>query len=197
MKHILRVLTGFLFIIVPALTSAATWQVDPDHSSFQFKVRHLTVSNVKGEFTKAKGTVTMDDQDFTKMKIEITIDAASIDTAHAKRDEHLRSGDFFDVAKYPTLTFISKKVEKGTDGKGKVIGDLTIRGITREVSMEVEGPTSEIKDPGGRFRRGATATGKINRKEFNILWSRTLDQGGLVVADEVFLSVEVELIKVN
>jgi polyisoprenoid-binding protein YceI len=184
-----------LFLTLPVLSHAATWQIDPDHSSFQFKVRHLMVSNVKGDFTKAKGAVTIDDKDVTNMKIELTIDAASVNTDNAKRDEHLRGPDFFDVAKYPTITFVSKKVIKDGPDRLKVIGDLTIHGITKEITVDVEGPTPEVKDPWGGFRRGATATTKINRKDFGLTWNRALETGGVLVGDEVNIYVEVELVK--
>jgi polyisoprenoid-binding protein YceI len=183
------------FLTLPVLSYAATWQIDPDHSSFQFKVRHLMVSNVKGNFTKSKGVVTIDDQDMTNMKIELTVDAASVSTDHAKRDEHLRGRDFFDVAKYPTITFVSKKVIKDGPDRLKVIGDLAIHGITKEITVDVEGPTPEVKDPWGGFRRGATATTRINRKDFGLTWNRALETGGVVVGDEVNIYVEVELVK--
>jgi len=153
------------------------------------------VSNVKGDFTKVRGMITIDEQNIANLKIDITIDAASVNTGHAKRDEHLRNADFFDVIKYPTITFVSKRVERTGTNTLKVMGDLTIRGVTKEISVDVEGPTAEVKDPGGNFRRGATATAKINRQDFGIMWNRVLDAGGVVVGDEVNIYVEVELIK--
>jgi polyisoprenoid-binding protein YceI len=184
-----------LFFTLPLSSHAATWQIDPDHSSFQFKVRHLMVSNVKGDFTKSKGVVTIDDKDITNLKVEVIIDAASVNTDNAKREEHLRSGDFFDVAKYPTITFVSKKVIKDSPDRLKVIGDLTIHGITKEITVDVEGPTPEVKDPWGGLRRGATATTKINRKDFGLTWNKALETGGVVVGDEVNIYVEAELVK--
>jgi polyisoprenoid-binding protein YceI len=127
--------------------------------------------------------------------VDLTIDAATIDTNHGKRDEHLRSPDFFDTAKYPTITFVSKKVAQDSSNRIRVTGDLTIRGMTREVIVDVEGPTPEVKDPGGNLRRGATGTTRINRKDFGITWNRVLDTGGLVLGDEVDITVEIELIK--
>jgi polyisoprenoid-binding protein YceI len=191
----LFILPLMLFFTLPVSSHAATWQIDPDHSSFQFKVRHLMVSNVKGDFTKSKGVVTIDDKDITNLKVEVTIDAASVNTDNAKREEHLRSGDFFDVAKYPTITFVSRKVIKDGPDRLKVIGDLTIHGITKEITVDVEGPTPEVKDPWGGFRRGATATTRINRKDFGLTWNRALETGGVVVGDEVNIYVEVELVK--
>lgn len=192
-RSIFFVLT--LFFTFPALSQAATWQIDPDHSSFQFKVRHLTVSNVKGDFTKVKGVVTMDDKDVANLNVELTIDAASVNTGHAKRDEHLRAADFFDVAKYPTITFVSKKVIKDGPDRLKVTGDLTLHGVTREVTVNVDGPTQEVKDPGGNFRRGATGTARINRKDFGLTWNRVLETGGVVIGEDVDIFVEIELIK--
>ena len=184
-----------VFFVIPIFAYGSTWQIDPDHSSFQFKVRHLMVSNVKGDFTKVRGMITIDEQNIANLKVEITIDAASVNTGHAKRDEHLRSADFFDVTKYPTITFVSKKIERTGANTLKVRGDLIIRGVTKEITVDVEGPTAEVKDPGGNFRRGATATAKINRQDFGIMWNRVLDAGGVVVSDEVNIYVEVELIK--
>jgi polyisoprenoid-binding protein YceI len=184
-----------IFFTFPALSQAATWQIDPDHSSFQFKVRHLMVSNVKGDFTKVKGAVTMDDNDVSNLNVELTIDAASVNTGHAKRDEHLRAADFFDVAKYPTITFVSKKVMKDGPDRLKVTGDLTMHGVTRELTVNVEGPSQQVKDPWGNLRRGATGAAKINRKDFGLTWNRTLETGGVVVGEDVDIFVEIELIK--
>ena len=195
MKRFIFLIVLTLFFTFPVLSQAATWQIDPDHSSFQFKVRHLMVSNVKGDFTKVKGAVTMDDKDISNLNVELTIDAASVNTGHAQRDEHLRASDFFDVAKYPTIIFVSKKVVKDGPDRLKVIGDLTIHGVTREVTVNVEGPTQEIKDPRGNFRRGAAGTARINRKDFGLIWNRALETGGVVVGEDVDIFVEIELIK--
>jgi polyisoprenoid-binding protein YceI len=195
MKRYITPMIAILALAIPVFSYASTWQMDPDHSSFQFKIRHLTVSNVKGDFSKAKGVVTIDEKDITQLKVEVTIDAASVNTGHAKRDEHLRGPDFFDVTKYPTITFVSKKVMKADTNRLKVIGDLTIRGVAREISVDVEGPTPEIKDPWGSFRRGATATTKINRGDFGLTWNKVLDTGGLLVGEDVDIYVEVELVK--
>ena len=195
MKRSIFLIVLTLFFTFPVLSQAVTWQIDPDHSSFQFKVRHLMVSNVKGDFTKVKGAVTMDDKDISNLNVELTIDAASVNTGHAQRDEHLRASDFFDVAKYPTIIFVSKKVVKDGPDRLKVIGDLTIHGVTREVTVNVEGPTQEIKDPRGNFRRGAAGTARINRKDFGLIWNRALETGGVVVGEDVDIFVEIELIK--
>ncbi len=192
-----NLIIGFLVLLleIPVFAFGATYQIDPDHSNFQFKVRHMTVSNVKGEFKKMKGVANIDDSNITGLTVEVNIDAASVNTEHAKRDDHLRSEDFFYVAKYPTITFVSKKVTRVDEARLKVIGDLTIRGVTKEITVDVEGPTPEVKDPGGNIRRGATGTSKINRKDFGIAWSKVLDGGGLVVGDEVNISVEIELMR--
>jgi len=195
MKRFIVTMSVLLPFVFPLLTDAATWQIDPDHSSFEFKIRHLMVSNVKGTFTKARGVATIDDQDIANLKVEAIIDAASVNTGHAKRDDHLRNADFFDVAKYPVITFVSKKVTKVDAGRLQVAGDLTLHGITREIRVDVEGPTPEIKDPSGNFRRGATATTRINRRDFGMTWNRVLDAGGVVVGEDVDIYVEVELIK--
>jgi len=129
------------------------------------------------------------------MKVEAAIEAASVNTGHTQRDDHLRGPDFFDVARYPAITFVSRKVIKADGDKLRVTGDLTIHGVTREITVDVEGPTAEVKDPGGNFRRGATATAKINRRDFGLAWNKVLDNGGLVVGDEVNIYVEVELVK--
>jgi polyisoprenoid-binding protein YceI len=195
MRRYITPMVAWFFLVVPILSDAATWQMDPGHSSFQFKIRHLTVSNVKGDFSKFQGVAIIDDQDVTHLEVEVTIDAASVNTGHAQRDEHLRGPDFFDVTKYRTITFVSKKVIKTDTNRLKVIGDLTIRGVTREITVDVEGPTPEVKDPWGNFRRGATATAKINRRDFGITWNKVLDTGGLVVGDEVNIYIEVELFR--
>ena len=195
MTHYVAVCLAMVALTVPTFASAATYDIDPAHSSFNFKVRHLTVSNVAGTFGKVKGIAEIDDREITALKVDVNLDASSINTGHAKRDEHLQGADFFDVAKYPTLTFVSRKISRIDANKIQITGDLTIRGVTKEVTVEVEGPTPEIKDPGGKMRRGATGTAKINRKDFGITWNRTLDTGGLVVGDEVNISVEIELIK--
>jgi polyisoprenoid-binding protein YceI len=195
MRRYITPMMAWFFLVVPILSDAATWQMDPGHSSFQFKIRYLTVSNVKGDFSKFQGVAIIDDQDVTHLEVEVTIDAASVNTGHAQRDEHLRGPDFFDVTKYRTITFVSKKVIKTDTNRLKVIGDLTIRGVTREITVDVEGPTPEVKDPWGNFRRGATATAKINRRDFGITWNKVLDTGGLVVGDEVNIYIEVELFR--
>ena len=195
MKRFIKLIAVIVTLAIPAFASASSWNIDPDHSNVGFKVRHLMVSNVKGSFDKHSGTVDIDDKDITKSKVEVTIDTASINTNVQKRDEHLRSADFFDVAKYPTMTFVSKKVAKASKDKLKVTGDLTLHGVTRQVVLDVEGPSEESKDPWASFRRGATASTKINRKDFGLVWNKALETGGALVGDEITITLEIEMIK--
>jgi polyisoprenoid-binding protein YceI len=195
MKRLVIPIIAIFVLFIPVFAQAATYQIDPDHSSFQFKVRHMTVSNVNGDFRKVTGVVIIDESDISGLKVDLTLEAASVNTDHAKRDEHLRGEDFFHVAKYPTISFVSKKVVKADGNRLSVVGDLTIRGVTKEVTVDVEGLTPEVKDPGGKVRRGATGTSKINRKDFGIAWHKVLDNGGLVIGDDVNIAIEVELIK--
>ena len=195
MKNIIKTIVLGLALAIPALSQATTWTIDPDHSNVGFKVRHLMVSNVKGNFDKHTGTVEINDKDITKSKVEVSIDTNSVNTNVQKRDEHLRSADFFDVAKYPTMTFVSKKVAKAGKDKLKVTGDLTLHGVTKSVVLDVEGPTKESKDPWGNFRKGATATTKINRKDFGLVWNAALETGGVAVGEEITIVLEIEMIK--
>jgi polyisoprenoid-binding protein YceI len=183
-------------MLAPTLTgaaAAATWEIDPAHSSVEFSVRHMTISNVRGEFEKFSGTVVADEANPGAARIEATIDAASIDTRNQKRDDHLRSADFLEVEKYPTITFRSTQVEKLGDARWRITGDLTLHGVTREVALEMDGPTPPVKDPSGALRAGAQARGKIDRKDFGIHFSKALDGGGLVVGNEVAITIEVEV----
>jgi len=191
-SHIAAVLAA----AAPALAFAqtSTWNLDSSHTQSSFGVKHFVITTVKGEFGKTTGTVTLDEKDVTKSKVEATIDATTISTREPKRDEHLRSADFFDVANHPTITFRSTKVEKAGEGKLKVTGDLTMRGVTKPVTLDVTGPTAEIKDPWGNARRGVSASGKLNRKDFGIAWSK-LVEAGPVVGDEVSIEIEAELVK--
>jgi polyisoprenoid-binding protein YceI len=171
------------------------WQIDPAHSAAHFSVRHLMISNVRGEFTKLSGSALIYPADPAKSTVEITIEAASINTREAKRDEHLRSADFFDAANHPALTFRSKRVEALGLENFKLTGDLTIRGVTKEVTFDVEGPTASVKDPWGNIRAGVAASAKINRKDFGLVWNALTEAGGVVVGDEVKITIEAELIQ--
>jgi polyisoprenoid-binding protein YceI len=180
---------------LPAAAANSNWQIDPQHSSAQFSVRHMAISTVRGAFNKVTGTIALDDKDITKSTVDVTIDVTTVDTHEPGRDNDLRSDKFFDVAHYPTMTFKSKKVEQLAPGKLKVTGDLTIRGTTKEVVLDVDGPTAPIKDPWGFQRSAATATTKVNRQDFGVKWNATLDNGGVVVSDDVSITIDVEMVK--
>jgi len=178
-----------------AVAETSTWSIDQAHSRAGFTVRHMLVSNVRGEFGTLSGTVTLDDKDVTRSRVEASIDASTIDTREPKRDAHLKSPDFFDVAKHPTITFRSTKVERdGKDGL-KVTGDLTMRGVTKPVVLSVSGLTPEVKDPMGKARRGASASTRLDRFDYGVAWSKVLEGGGAVVGRDVTVDLEVELIK--
>jgi len=180
---------------LPAAAATSNWQIDPQHSSAQFSVRHMAISTVRGAFSKVTGTIVLDDKDITKSTVDVAIDVTTVDTREPNRDSDLRSDKFFDVAHYPAMTFKSKKVEQLAPGKLKVTGDLTIRGTTKEVVLDVDGPTAPIKDPWGFQRSAATATTKVNRQDFGVKWNATLDNGGVVVADDVSITIDVEMVK--
>jgi polyisoprenoid-binding protein YceI len=177
-----------------ALAETSSWSLDPAHTQSMFTVRHMVVSNVRGQFEKTSGTVVLDEQDVTRSTVEASIDVNSINTRVPDRDKHLKSPDFFDAANNPTITFKSTRVEKAGEGKLKVTGDLTIRGTTRPVVLEVETPATAVKDPWGNLRRGFSATTKVSRKEFGLLWNKMVEAGP-VVGDEVKIELEGELVK--
>lgn len=184
-----------LGLMVAASASAqTTLSVDTAHSSAGFSVRHMMVSNVKGTLGPVKGTITWDGKDVKSVQAEATIDATGLTTYNAQRDTHLKSPDFFDVTKFPTVTFKSKRAETAGEGKFKLVGDLTLRGVTKEVTLDVEGPSAPITAQ-GKVRRGATATTKLNRQDFGVSWSRNIDGGGVVVGDEVTVTLELELVQ--
>lgn len=195
MKKIIASISTIIALALPAFAFATTWTIDPEHSNVGFKVKHLMVSNVRGSFEKHTGIVEINDKDVTKSKVEVSIETNSINTNVQKRDEHLRSADFFDVATFPTMTFVSKKVAKAGKDKLKVTGDLTLHGVTKQVVLDVEGPTRESKDPWGNIRKGATATTKINRKDFGLVWNTALETGGVAVGEEITITLEIEMIK--
>jgi len=195
LARISTVAAAALALAVPALAQPVTWDIDSSHSASQFAVRHLMVSTVRGQFGKTSGSVQWDGKDYTSLSVEAAIDVSSIDTREPRRDDHLRSADFFDVAKYPTMTYVSRKVVPAGEGRLKVYGDLTLHGVTKEVILDVEGPTATIKDPWGNTKRGASATAKINRKDFGLTWNKAIEAGGVAVGDEVTILIEVELQK--
>jgi polyisoprenoid-binding protein YceI len=180
--------------LIPVLSLAAEWKVDPNHSTAAFAIRHMMVSTVHGSFSGLKGTVDYDPANLDASKANLTIDATTVDTRNENRDKDLRSAKFFDVEKYPTITFVSKRVIPQGQGKFQLVGDMTMHGVTKEVTFQVEGPVPAVKDPKGNLHSGATATAKINRKDFGLTWSGgALEGGGVTVGDEVELTVEIEM----
>jgi polyisoprenoid-binding protein YceI len=175
-------------------TMKNTYQIDAAHSHVQFSVRHLMVSNVRGTFSGVTGTVSYDPDKPAETTIDATIDVNSVNTNDEKRDGHLKSADFFDVAQYPTMVFKSKVVEAGTD-QHKVIGDLTLHGVTKEVSLLVEEVSGESKDPWGNIKIGASVKGKIKRSDFGLVWNAALETGGVVIGDDVKLEFDIEFLK--
>jgi polyisoprenoid-binding protein YceI len=181
------------FVLIASPARAATWEIDPAHTAIQFSVRHMMVSNVRGHFGKFTGYVEGDETKPAEARIEATIETASIDTANQKRDEHLRSPDFLDAAKFPTITFKSKKVEKVGEATWKVMGDLTLHGVTKEVALDLSDVTPPIKDPMGKLRAGAAARTTINRQDFGISFNKALDGGGVMVGNEITITIDVEV----
>jgi polyisoprenoid-binding protein YceI len=181
-------------IAAPTTTSPRTiWKLDPSHTNAEFAVRHLMINTVRGRFADVQGVVELDEADLAKSQVNVAIAAASIDTREPQRDAHLRSADFFDAEQFPQITFRSSRIH-GTKDAFKVVGDLTIRGTTREVVLDV---TSEglVKDPWGGERAGFSATTRITRSDFGLLWNQLLETGGVVVGEEVKISIETELLK--
>ncbi len=192
MRRLLVVGLGLL-LSMPAF--ASTWELDPSHTSVQFAVSHLMVSTVRGTFNRTSGTVNLDEADSTKSSVEATIDVASIDTREAKRDEHLKGPDFFDIAKFPTITFKSKAISSPGADKFRIVGDVTIHGVTKEIALEASGSPKPFKDPFGKTRLGGAVSGKLNRKDFGMTWNKNLDSGGVVVGDEITITIDVEMVK--
>jgi polyisoprenoid-binding protein YceI len=178
---------------VTSAASAVRYEIDPAHTRASFAVRHMMVTTVRGEFGKTAGTVVFDEADPSRSRIEATIDASSINTGVEMRDNHLRSADFFDVAKFPHITFRSTQVQKVGDDEYKVTGDLTMHGVTHQVVLNVESPPAEVKDPYGALKRGATATTSVNRRDYGLNWNQALEAGGVMVADKVNITIDLEL----
>lgn len=183
-----------LLASLSALAQTSNWNIDPAHSTAQFTVRHLGISNVTGNFTKVTGSVVLNEKDSTQSQVLASIDASSVDTRVEMRDKDLRSPNFFDVEKYPTIEFKSKRMVS-VGGKLQVIGDLTIHGTTHEVTLDVDGPTPEMSDPWGNSRRGISATTTINRKDFNLVYNNLLKTGEAVVGDNVKIQIDAEMVK--
>ena len=177
------------------LTATTTWNIDPVHSVAEFKVKHMMISNVKGQFATVTGVLTLDETDLIKSRVEASIEAASVSTRDAQRDTHLKSEDFFHIEKFPRLSFKSARITRTGDGELAVAGDLTIRGVTRNVVFTVEGPTPPAKDPWGNTRLGLWATTKINRKDFGLTWNAALEAGSVLVGDEVTIMLDVQFVK--
>ncbi|MGA2427674.1 MAG: YceI family protein [Candidatus Acidiferrum sp.] len=180
---------------LPAAAATSTWQIDPAHTAAQFSVRHLAISTVRGAFSKVTGTVIFDDKDVSKSSVDVTIDVSTVDTREPNRDKDLKSDHFFDVANYPTMTFKSTKVEQAGAGKLKVTGNLTIHGVTKEVVLDVDGPTAPVKDPWGNQRAAVNATTKIDRQDYGVKWNATMDNGGVVVGDDVSINIDAEMVQ--
>ena len=177
-----------------ALAQVSNWDIDPAHSTAQFTVRHMAISNVTGNFTKVTGSVVLNDKDITQSQVSASIDINSIDTRVEMRDKDLKSPKFFDVGKYPTMEFKSKRIVSSA-GKLQLVGDLTIHGTTHEVTLDVDGPTPEVTDPWGNLRRGISATTTINRKDFNLVYNNLLKTGEAAVGDKVKIQIDAEIVK--
>ena len=172
----------------------SSWEIDPSHSSANFSVRHMMIAKVHGGFNRLSGSLRLDQSDLAKSSVDAVIDASSIDTREPKRDEHLKSADFFDVQKFPSITFKSKSFRRD-GGDFQVVGDLTLHGVTREVALAVEGLDSEMKDPWGNVKIGASARAKIKRKDFGLNWNAALEAGGVLVGDDVAITLDVQFVK--
>jgi polyisoprenoid-binding protein YceI len=175
--------------------TTTTYELDPVHSHLGFSVRHMMVSQQRGQFQGVTGTLALDSEDITKSRVEVAIDVATINTNHNDRDNHLRSGDFFDVANHPKMTFVSREVKARPDGELIVTGDLTIRGTTRPVTLTAEPLSAESKDPFGNIKIGTSATAKISRKDFGIVWNAVLETGGIALGDDVKLTLDVQFVR--
>jgi polyisoprenoid-binding protein YceI len=177
------------------MSATTTWTVDPVHSVAEFKVKHMMISNVKGHFTGVTGALTLDESNPGQSKVEAIIDAASINTGDANRDGHLKTAEFFDVEKYPTLSFVSTRVTSKGEGELAVEGSLTIHGVTKTVTFAVEGPSAPGKDPWGNTRIGLSATTKIDRKDYGLVWNSPLETGGILLGDDITITLEIQFVK--
>jgi polyisoprenoid-binding protein YceI len=184
-----------LILLIPHFSFAANWKIDPVHTAVEFKIKHLMISWVKGTFTDVQGSVVFDEAEPEKAAINVQIATASVDTGNKKRDDDLRSPNFFDAASYPVMSFVSKEVVVANGILTQINGELTLHGETRPVTLEVKDFSQTVVDPWGNTRRGASAATTINRKDFGLTWNKALEAGGVVVGDEVRISLEVELIK--
>ena len=188
MSRYVAVFTAFLILTISAAAQLQTWQIDPNHTAAQFSVRHMGISTVRGAFTKVSGSAQYDPSNLSKTSIDATIDASSVDTRVSMRDDDLRSPNYFDVTKYPTITFKSKSVQAVGEGKLKIVGDLTIHGVTKEVALDVDGPSAPVTDPKGNSHLGASASTTVNRKDFGVGGSSN------VVGEDITITIDVELV---
>ena len=195
MLRLLTTAVVMMLATVPGLAQVSTWEVDSAHSGAHFSVRHMMIATVRGEFRKVTGTIQMDEKDISKSSVEAVIDATTIDTREERRDNDLRSANFFDVTKFPTITFKSRSVTRLREGKFKVAGDLTMHGVTKEVVLDVEGLTTQVNDPRRGPKMGASATTQIKRSDFGLTWNRVIETGGVAVSDEVGIIIDLELVK--
>ena len=195
MLRLLTTAVAMMLATVPGLAQVSTWEVDSSHSGAHFSVRHMMIATVRGEFRKVTGTMQLDERDISKSTVEAVIDAATIDTREERRDNDLRSANFFDVAKFPSITFKSKSVTRLGEGKFKVAGDLTMHGVTKEVILDVEGLNAQVNDPRRGPKMGASATTQIKRSEFGLTWNRVVETGGVAVSDEVAIIIDLEFVK--
>ena len=189
MSRYIGLFTAFLMLTISAAAEVQTWQIDPNHTAAQFSVRHMGISTVRGAFTKVSGSAQYDPSNPTKTVVDATIEATSVDTRVSMRDEDLRSPNYFDVAKYPTITFKSKSVLDAGEGKLKMVGDLTIHGVTKEVTLDVDGPSSPVTDQRGNSHIGASASTKVNRKDFGVGGSSNM------VGEDITITIDVELLR--
>ncbi len=174
--------------------SISTWNIDPAHSAAEFKVKHMMISNVRGKFSGISGVLHRLEADHTRSTLEVSIDASTVNTQDAQRDGHLKSADFFDVEKFPAITFKSTHIEKKGDGFA-VTGDLTVHGVTKPVVLNVEEVSEPAKDPWGNLRIGLTAIARINRKDFGLIWNQVLESGGVLVGEDLTITLDVQFIK--
>jgi len=189
MKKWLSVAALLAFAALPGRAQTTTWQVDPAHTNTQFAVKHLGISTVRGQFTKTTGQIQLDEKDVTKSQLDIVVDTTTLDTRVEGRDKDVKSANYLDVANFPTMTFKSKRITAAGDGSLKLTGDLTIHGVTKEVTFDVEGLSPVITDPWKNLRRGASATTKINRRDFGV------NGGGMAVGDDILITIDIEFIR--
>lgn len=194
MKHVAAISLAAFALFLPTASFASTWELDPNHSAAHFSIKHMMVAKVRGEFSKLSGALSLDDKDPTKSSVEATIDVSSVDTGNERRDGHLKSPDFFDVEKFPSMTFKSRKVVRAPGGF-KVTGDLSLHGVTKEVVLDLEGDTTVAKDPWGNAKIGGTATTHINRKDFGLTWNKALESGGVLVGEDVAITIDMEFVQ--